>query len=134
MKPINFLTFVIAILIVINFSNCNKPKKNIPENIDCNNAQACVGNLTKDTIFYAWNSNGLTDTLLPGKSTCLQVGSVKKIYDKKSGQLIDDKSVTVTINSNFGHWAIKVESCLKKSNFEYDVKNPNSGLIYLYAE
>ncbi len=134
MKFSKKLTFAILIFATIFFAYCSKRKKNIPENIDCSNAQVCVGNLTHDTIFYDWNSNGLTDTLLPGKSTCLQVGSVKKIYDRKTGKLVDDKSVTVSINSNFGNWALKVETCSKKSNFEYDINNPSNGLIFLYAE
>jgi hypothetical protein len=121
------LFFVIVALFV--FTNCVKKKKNIPDDINCDNAQVCVGNLTNDTIFYEWNSNGLGDTLLPGKSTCLNVGPVRCIYNRNTGDIKDQLYSTVSINSTWGTWAINVETCLKKSNFEYNNSNPSSGVI-----
>lgn len=125
---------LILFLTQVAFTNCVKKKKNIPADINCDESQVCVGNLTHDTIFYSWNSNTLEDTLLPGSSTCLPTGPVRLIHNKKTGEILDQLSYVVQINSSWGHWAIKVEKCYKRSNFEYDIDNPSSGLIRLYAE
>ncbi|MEO6305685.1 MAG: hypothetical protein ABIP51_21220, partial [Bacteroidia bacterium] len=88
-KNASIISFLLIVLMQFVFTDCikKKNKKNIPEDINCDNAQACVGNLTHDTIFYGWNSNMLDDTLLPGKTACIQVGPIRVIYDRKNGEI-----------------------------------------------
>ena len=117
------------------FTNCFKTKKVIiPPDIHCNSAQVCIGNLTRDTIFYGWNCNYYTDTLLPNKSACINIGPVNVVYDKTTGELTSKQSYTEMLNSSRGSWFINVETCNRRSNFEYDNTNPSNGVILLYAQ
>jgi hypothetical protein len=131
-KLISFCLIVFVAQFV--FTDCIKKKKNIPADINCDQSQLCVGNLTNDTIFFDWNSNTTYDTLLPGEVTCMETGPITITYDKRTGEEKAHTTYVHMINSTAGAWFIEVAKCYKRSNFEYDIDDPSTGLIRLYSE
>jgi len=132
-NPLKYFSLTLFFILAI-FSSCIKKKKIIPADINCNQSQLCVGNLTNDTIFFDWNSNTLGDTLLPGEVTCMEAGQITITYDKRTGEEKAHTTYVHLINSSAGGWFLEVKKCYKRSNFEYDINNPSSGLIQLYSE
>ncbi|MBA2610456.1 MAG: hypothetical protein H0U95_00700 [Bacteroidetes bacterium] len=133
-QKLSFVSIILFTILLFGSYSCIKKKKNIPADINCDEAQLCVGNLTNDTIFFDWNSNTLGDTLLPGEVTCMNTGPIHITYDKRTGEEKNETSYVHMINSSAGGWFIELKKCYKRSNFEYDAKNPSSGLIQLYSE
>lgn len=123
---------LIVLFALFVFGCIKKSKKDIPPDVHCVTAEACVGNKTNDTIFYGWNTNMLEDTLLPGQTTCLTVGDIDIEYNKRTGEEIRRHTRTIMISSSWHNWFIEVDECHKRSNFEYDPTNPIS--IKLYSE
>jgi hypothetical protein len=123
----NFCIHPFLVFIIIFFVDCKRKP-----DFHCQ-SQSCIGNLTNDTIFYAWNSTFWDDTLLPGEVNCRDVGQIDITYNKKG----KEKTHTTYVNqiySSSGDWFVKAEKCYHKSNFEYDNQNPTSGNINLYVE
>lgn len=106
-------------------------KKNIPPDFSCDSSILTVGNLTNDTIFYGWNTNMTPDTLLPG-AVCIYNGSEVAIDYDRFGNAQNESTYVMLISSTQGSWFIKMDQCMKRCNFEYDVQNPSSGRVYLY--
>ena len=129
----NFRSFNICFVSILLASlavSCLR-KKNIPPDFSCDNSVLTVGNLIKDTIYYGWNTNMTPDTLLPGAICVFNGGAVAMEHDFKGGTKSETSYVTM-ITSTKGSWFIKMDKCAKRCNFEYDIQNPNSGLVYLY--
>jgi len=78
----------------------------------CDNAYVCVTNIGSTDIPYAWNSNGLGDTLKPGATTCVDVGEYKGDPNDEIGSYIDFVTDGPT-------WTIKTTSCLTLKEIEY---------------
>ncbi len=91
-KIIPILLFAIAI-----FASCSK-------DIECDNAQLCIKNISSDTILYCWGCNYYEDTLLPYGKACTDVGpiSIKRNSESTS---------TVFFDSDHGSYAIEVRDC-----------------------
>jgi hypothetical protein len=89
-----FLFFIIA----LTFAACRKKYEH------CDNARICVKNTGSNKIAYAWNSNGLGDTLNPGQSTCTDAGEYNADPKNQSGEMVYFTTKDAT-------WAIKPTSC-----------------------
>ena len=70
----------------------------------CDNAQVCVKNIGSTDIAYAWNSNGLADTLKPGETTCTDAGEFNGDPNNEAGAYVDFVTDDAT-------WTIKTTSC-----------------------
>lgn len=88
--------FSILFLLLL-FASCTK-------RVECDDAQVCVVNTGTDTIHYCWNCNSFTNILLPGESTCKNVGEIK---------ITSNTEITVStyFESDHGSYIIDVEDC-----------------------
>ena len=77
---------------------------NCKKKIDCPNAQLCVKNIGSDTILFCWGCNLYEDTLLPGKSACINVGSVYIDYKTEDTKI-------QSFYSDHGNYGILVNEC-----------------------
>lgn len=89
---------IILIIGIVLFSKCRKKYEH------CENATVCVKNIGSNRIAYAWNSNGLADTLEPGNTTCTNAGEFNADPKNQSGEIVYFTTKDAT-------WAIKTTSC-----------------------
>jgi len=85
------------LFIPLLFSGCKKYEH-------CDHATICVKNTGSKKIAYSWNSSSLADTLMPGQSTCKDVGEYNADPNNNSS------SITY-FQTNSATWAIKPTSC-----------------------
>lgn len=99
------LVCLCLILIIQLAASCKKYEH-------CDEATICVKNIGSTPIPYAWNANGLADTLQPGQSTCRTVGE----YNADPNNYSAEMTYFVT---NQATWAIRPTSCNTQKEIEF---------------
>lgn len=95
---------IISTLLAIFLYSCI-PQGVEPEVVEFEcNANVCVINNTRDTVFFCWNCNNLSDTLLPGEKTC---DSSRTIFVKEKSSRV----YSTQFQSNKGSITIEVNDC-----------------------
>lgn len=88
------ITYIFSSILVVS---CKK----YPQ---CDNAQLCVKNIGNKVIHYAWNTSGLSDSIMPGGSACTNVG-------KMNADPNNSETPTTYFYSDHGNYAITVNEC-----------------------
>ena len=89
--------FLFAGLAVLAFTSCKKY-------VICDNAEVCIKNVGKDTIWYGWNSGNNSNKLRPGETTCDQVGEIDTDPNNGTGK-------RTSFSSNHGNYFFDVKEC-----------------------
>ena len=119
------LTFLTALILF--FSSCFRKK--VPPDINCGDTQVCIGNKLNEKVYYGWNGNSYTDSLMPGGVACYAGGPVHIQYSKKSGVALKEETYVLLFVSSAGGTYIKVDKCYTRGNVE-----SVNGSIGIYEE
>jgi len=90
-------TLVILVLCLFFFYSCKKYDK-------CDNAQLCVQNIGTTVVHYSWGASYYSDSIMPGKSACISVGSVNTDPNHS-------ETHTEDFESDHGNYFILVDQC-----------------------
>jgi len=107
---------IFYVVLTIFSSSCFRKK--VPPDINCGDTQVCIGNKLNEKVYYGWNGNSYTDSLMPGDVGCYTGGPVHIQYSKKSGVALREETYTLLFVSSKGGTYIKVNKCYTRGNIE----------------